>query len=205
MKILSFTGLSLFLLIIAGCNALLGHKSGSDQSTQVSIVQNGEETVIKKQEKTVKLDKAPFSIRYFNKKYDPESKKFYSARITAFENKTKFKSLKAGVKRSSTPCFKPGTGMAASKSGKYSGLFFTSHAHHYLFYENEADKRVDSIGKKGDKLKFEFPVKKVYINDNQKKMSEIGLSEFHLAIYIDRDLDDTVDKNELRKITIKLN
>ncbi|MBL3658801.1 hypothetical protein [Fulvivirga sediminis] len=181
-----------------------GSTNETGSATQLSIFQNNKEHRIKKYSETAELDKKEFSLRFYNKKYDVENNKFYSAQIAAFMDKSEFDKVKIGLEMAELSCFEPGTGMAPARSGIYESLILTNTGHHYTFYENEESKRLNLLDDSGDLVKLEFEINSLYYDGKKVSMTETDLSEFYIAFLIDKNLNGIIDQGELNKLTIKL-
>jgi hypothetical protein len=179
-----------------------GNKEGF--TTQLYVFQNGTEHPIINFSETIEIDRKEFSLRFYNKKYDSENKKFYSAQIAAFTDKSEFDKLKTDISKSNLPCFELGSGMAPDRSGKYESLIFKNNGHHYTTYENSESKRLNLLKDLGELLKLEFEINSLYYDSKEVKMTETDLKEFYIAFLIDKNLNGTIDKGELNMLIIKI-
>lgn len=192
-------------LLIQSCRSSKTSIAKTQVSTdEVSLFQNGNETLLNELAQTVEVDRRAFSLRFYNKKYNPKAKEFYSAQIAAFLDKADLDKVKIGMLKEDMSCFKPGTGMAPSRSGKYESLFLTKNAHHYTFYENSESKRLNLLGEFGAYAKLEFEVTGLHYDSKEVKMKNTDINEFYLALLIDKNLNGQIDDGELRKLTIKV-
>ncbi len=171
----------------------------------MALIQNQSWIPIEEDELTIEINKAPFSLNFFCQAYNSKKSKFHAVQMAAFTEKAGMAHLTTGIQLEDTDCFASGTGMAPNKSKYYESLFFEADAHHYLFYENETTNRLNLLGKKGKYLKLGFDISQFTINGKTIHISETDLSEFHLAIFIDRNLNDRIDKGELKKLTVRFN
>lgn len=118
-------------------------------------------------------------------------------------DKKAWKSLKVGMETEETPCFGGGKGLAGYQNRQYPELLFEKKAYHYLYYENEQDKRVKLLDSINDLLKLEFNISKLDYNNNIVKVSESKLPYFYVAVLIDKNLNDIIDEGELYKFIIE--
>ena len=176
---------------------------GSDKA-QLIVYQNGNEYAINDFSESIEIERREFSLRFLNKRYDSKNKKFYSAQIAAFTDKSEFDKIKTGLSKTDLPCFEPGSGMAPNKSGKYESLIFNNSGHHYTTYENSDSKRLNLLKESGELLNLEFEVNSLYYSSKEVKMIETDLKEFYMAFLIDKNLNGTIDSGELNKLTIKI-
>ncbi len=201
--------LMIFLLLTAAftqaCQIAKTEKANkSDFETELTIFQNNQEYPITKESETVEVEKKEFSLRFYNKKYDSENKQHYAAQIAAFLDKSELDKIKVGMSKTDLPFFNPGSGMSPDLSGKYESLIFKNTGHHYTFYENIENNRLNLLEDLGSLLRLEFEIKALYYNRNQVQIPETNLNQFYLAFLIDKNLDGIIDKSELYKLTIKL-
>ena len=67
-------------------------------------------------------------MRSYNKRYNSTTKELYTTKIAAFLNKAELDKILPGMSMADIPCFKPGTGMAPSRIGKYETIIFNNNA-----------------------------------------------------------------------------
>ena len=190
--------LTLTLVLVQAC------KTSKTANGNKKNTKNGVETSVNNLSETIEIDKKEFSLRFYNKKYDSENKEFHSAQIAAFVDKSEFDKVKVGLSKADIPCFEPGSGMAPDKSGKYETLIFNNNGHHYTIYENPESERLNLLEDSGKFLKLEFEINSLYYDTMEVKMTDTKLKEFYIAFLIDRNLNGTIDKGELKKLTFKI-
>ncbi|MDR7130586.1 hypothetical protein J2X69_002942 [Algoriphagus sp. 4150] len=197
--------LTLTIVLVQACKTSK-RTNGNKKNTKNGLIifQNGVETSVNNLSETIEIDKKEFSLRFYNKKYNPEKNKFYSAQIAAFVDKSEFDKVKVGLAKIDLPCFEPGSGMAPDKSGKYETLIFNNNGHHYTIYENPESERLNLLEDSGKFLKLEFEVNSLYYDTMEVMMTDTKLKEFYIAFLIDRNLNGTIDKGELKKLTFKV-
>jgi len=197
--------LSLLIILTQACKkSKTTNTTHENNSSKLIIFQNNTEIPIKNLSETVEIERKKFSLRFYNKKYKPENKEFYSAQIAAFLNPNELDKIKIGMKKTDLSCFKPGSAMAPARSGKYETLIFNNNGHHYVIYENPENKRLNLIDDSGKLLKLEFEINSLYYNNKEVKMENTELNKFYIAFLIDRNLNGIIDKGELNKLTIKI-
>ena len=170
---------------------------------EVILFQNGVETTLKDDYQVLEISRDEFSIRFINRRYNSQDRLFYVAQISAFQDETLLESINVGSSKSDTPCFGLGTGMAPSESGSYESLILNGRAHHYLLYENRKSRRLKLLNDYGDYLKLEFNINTLLVEGEEQALFESEISEFNMAIFIDRDLDAVIDPTELHKLKIR--
>lgn len=198
---LSILSTTLILL----CSAAMPIKRPSKKVVdKLYLFQNNKEIEIKGENAKIKIDKSKFSLRFYNKRYNPDAKELYAAQIAAFSDKSELDKCEIGMLEADIPYFSPGSGIAADRNNGYKELYLNNYGHHYLYYKDTAYKRLNLLGESGKILKLEFGIDKLQYNDREVKLSDTDLEEFYLAIFIDRNLNGIIDDGELHKLTIKL-
>ncbi len=193
------------LVLLNACKALNNpEKKGESSTTDLIVFQDGKEIVVHKPVETVKIGKKVFSLRFYNKRYDPENKKLHTARIAAFKDPLQLDKVNVGMSMSDVPYFSGGTGMAANTYNGYDKLRLRNDAHHYTYYANEDRKRLNLLADDGALLKLEFDVRALYYDDTDYKMSDPQIKALYIAFLIDRNLNGTIDEGELKKLTLRL-
>jgi len=196
---------ALIAFLLQSCSTLkISESKYSDICSTVYVFQNGIEVPIHSNSDTIQITKSKFTLRFYNKRYDSENKSFYATRIAAFYDTSNIPEMKTVMTIDSLDCFKPGTGLAATKNGGYESLHFNSNAHHYLYYQNEDSKRVNSIALSGDLHKLEFEIDSLNFMGHFTAMSEIQVGEFYLLLFSDRNNNRIVDEGEYKRLTIRV-
>jgi len=196
---------ALIAFVLQSCSTLkISESKYSDNCSTVYVFQNGIEVPIHSNSDTIQITKSKFTLRFYNKRYDSENKSFYATRIAAFYDTSNIPEMKTVMTIDSLDCFKPVTGLAATKNGGYESLHFNSNAHHYLYYQNEDSKRVNSIALSGDLHKLEFEIDSLNFMGHFTAMSEIQVGEFYLLLFSDRNNNRIVDEGEYKRLTIRV-
>ncbi len=204
MKYLHLFPGTLLMIFITSCKPSSFNKSLSTKDkTSISIYQNGAEKVIVPGQTSVDLKRDPFSIRFFNRAYNGEAQEFNSTQVAALLSKEELAMVKSGIRTENVPFFAPGSGMAPASSGAYDLLIFNNYGHHYLFYENENSKRVLLLKDYGEYKKLEFSISTLLIKGEEMSVESNDLDEFYLVIFTDRNLNKTIEAEELYKLILK--
>lgn len=194
--------LSFVLLLTQSCHVLKSNKSvSSHKFDKIYLYQNGEKTVA---EDMIKIAPEEFSLRFYNKKYKPETQEFYTVQLASFLDGKEFEKVKIGQTTAEVPFFESGSGMAPHASGHYETLFLNRFGHHYLYYQDAEKRRLNLIQKQGEQLQLEFVIKAISINGKEKLLSETDVEALYIVIFIDRNLNKIIEKDELSKLTIQL-
>lgn len=169
---------------------------------EVYVIQGDNQELIKDND-IVDLRKGEFGIRFYNKKYNPDDGKYYAAMVAFSFDKNEFSNYKIGDSLNEIPYFKSGTGMATSGDGTAEPILVRKGAHNHLFYKNESERRVNLVKDLGnDFLELEYEVKGFYSKDNPDGIEKSDLESISVAILIDRNLNEMIDKDELHRFTI---
>lgn len=86
-------------------------------SNDVTFIQGDSTYVVNAFSDTIEMERKPFSIRYFGKRYNAEQKKFYAASIAVLGSLKDIGLLTVGMSTSKTAYFEPGSGFAAGNNG----------------------------------------------------------------------------------------
>ena len=197
--------LTLFLSLSQGCRILKLDKVTSNTfDTQLSFCQNNNTIMVDGVSNFIEIEREPFSLKFYNRKYDSVKKRYHSAQIAAFTDKSEFDKIKTGMSKDDLECFSSGSGIAAGRNGKYESLIFSNSGHNYTFYENPEHERLILLKESNGILRLEYQVNSVYYDGRTESINEIELSIFYLAFLIDKNLDGVIDNGELNKLTIKI-
>lgn len=169
----------------------------------VSIRQNGAEYLLNPNENTLQLQRKKFSILFYNKAYNEYRGEFHAAQLVVFSQKEPWNEVREGKSIDNLPCLEPGTGMAPDESGQYETLIINAFGHHYLYYENEVNKRVKWAGRWKNYIKLQLDVNKILVDESEQKIEETTFQVLYLALFIDRNLNAKIDKDELTKMELK--
>ncbi len=172
-------------------------------SNDVTFIQGDSTYVVNAFSDTIEMERKPFSIRYFGKRYNAEQKKFYAASIAVLGSLKDIGLLTVGMSTSKTAYFEPGSGFAAGNNGYDDTLLVTATGHYYLFYETETDKRVNLISKKANILELEWNISGFDLSETtDRSFSRMKKSTLYFAILFDRNLDEIIDEGELKVVTV---
>ncbi|WGD33807.1 hypothetical protein [Olleya sp. YS] len=191
------------LVLTQSCKSLK-NATNESKTAEITLYQNGNEKIIPKGTSSIAINKDQFSLRFYNKKYNSVTEKYYATQIGAFIDPNDLEKIKVGMKTQDLPCFELGSGMAPDTSGKYESLIFNNSGHHYLNYENSDSKRLNLLKTEKEYRKLEFEINRLYLNNKDVSMRETELSTFYLAILIDENLNGIIEKGELTKLTVDI-
>jgi len=191
----------LFLVMLM---LLAGIVTGQSQSS-VTFIQGEKSQAVNNSRGLVTLNREGFSIRYFCKRYNGKTKKFYSAQVAILTNPIDTSLFRIGKSTEENPYFAMGTGMAPGENGFYESVFITSEGHHYLYYASEKDKRVSLISKTKKLLELEWKIKGAYAGGDEIAFTDLRFSILYLVIFIDNDLNNRIGLNECKIIQVQFN
>jgi hypothetical protein len=152
---------------------------------------------------SITLERKPFSIRYFNKRYDSKRNHFYANQVAVLENPNDTLNLKVGQNTANTSYFQPGTGMAPGTNIMYDTIVVTNTGHHHLTYENQNDKRVYLISKNKNILELEWKISAINYHEKDVQFADLKLSILYFVCFNDGNLNDVIDFGEMKIITVK--
>lgn len=172
-------------------------------SNDVTFVQGDSIYVVSAESDTIELERKPFSIRFFGKRYNPDQRQFYAASIAVLENTKDIGHLTVGMSTSKTTYLEPGSGMAAASNGYGDTLLVTATGHYYLFYESESKKRVNLISKKANILELEWNILGFDMSETtDRSFRRMKKSTLYFVIFFDRNIDEIIDEGELKVVTV---
>lgn len=172
-------------------------------SNDVTFIQGDSFYVVSAERDTIEIDRKPFSIRYFGKRYNPDQRQFYAASIAVLENTKDIGHLTVGMSTSKTTYLEPGSGMAAASNGYGDTLLVTATGHYYLFYESESEKRVNLISKKANILELEWNILGFDMSETtDRSFRRMKKSTLYFVIFFDRNIDEIIDEGELKVVTV---
>ncbi|MEW6468405.1 MAG: hypothetical protein AB1458_05740 [Bacteroidota bacterium] len=170
----------------------------------IKFIQGDSTCIISGFPDSITLDKKPFALRYYCKVYNSKKGKFYSAQVAILDNATDTAFAKVGQKLEDIPYFQMGTGFASIKGKGYDTAFVSASGHHYLFYENEKDKRVTRVATHpGGVLELEWRILALNHDGENVSFHELRTDNLYFVIFIDQNLNGVIDKSELKIMKIK--
>ncbi len=174
-----------------------------DLSNKISFLQGDNFTQLNEKTGTIFLERKPFSIHFFNKKYDSENSLFYSMKVAVLSNPKDTLILTYEKNIDKISFFEPGTGMSPGYSNMYDTIFISNEGHHYITYESESDKRAYRISEKNNKLELEWKILAVNYKEKYLLFNELKLSTLYFVLLNDKNLNGTIDKDELNIVIAK--
>jgi hypothetical protein len=192
----------LFYLCIM-CSFFISNKTVAQNQNfnTITFTQGDSVYKINKRTDSILLKRNPFAIKYFGLNYN--EKKFYAAQIAVLNDPKDTLILKIGQRTKNIPYFEAGTGMAPGENNRYDTIVVSNVGHHYLYYESEKEKRVTLISKQKGFLELEWKISAASFEEKDFQFSELPLQRLFFVVFIDRNLNEIIDKNELKIIQVK--
>jgi len=187
------------IILLASCSGTKRLASKSN-ITDVFLLQNGQTMKVQENDQKT-IAKAPFSLRFYGKRYTDDD--FKAILVAAISDATTFDKVSVGMHQNEFANFGPATGLAGTPLG-YDALFINDYGHHYLFYKNEQEHRLELLKKDGVNMFFEFHIPKFFIDDTFYDIADTPISTLYLVIFNDRNGDEIMDAGELTKLKLHL-
>ncbi len=175
---------------------------GQELFQKITFLQGDSSYIVFIDNDSIKIERKPFSVRFFCKKYEEKNEKFYSVQVAILDECYDTLLLKVGQKTINIPFFEPGTGMAPGENNMYDSIFISNEGHHYLTYENDKEKRVFLISSNENILELEWKIFGAFYRDNSVSFSDLKLPFLYFIVFADRNLNGIIDNNELKKIKV---
>lgn len=191
------------LLMTLMMNTFSLSQSHQDLTTLgLKIIQDGKEFAIETTEQNIKLAKEKFEITFNLKRDDDVAEKYYAARIVADIDSDIFNQFDPEKTFEEIPSLAIGTSMAGPKDAPYNCIFFDDQAHHYVFYNNEDEKRAKLLSKENGILKLGFDIENYCMQDFEINISNSNFEEIFMVFFIDKNLNEIVEEGEFVKLQI---
>lgn len=195
MKIVKYSVLLAIFLYSISCFA--------QQNQTIRLIQNEKITELNSFKQSLIIEKKPFAIRFFCKPYDTKNEKFYATQIAVIDNEETFNKIKIDDAAEKYPFFEAGTGMAPNESGFYDAVFINNEAHHYIYYDNESDKRANLISKQNDIIELEWQINKFFYNEKEADLTELPFKTLFFVIFIDANLNKRMEQDEIHLVQVQ--
>jgi len=189
------------ILVLLFTISLSAHSQSKDY-TVISFVQNDSSKTVNKATDSVLLAREPFSVVYYGKRYDSQKEKYHALHVAVLKDAADTLMLALGKNIKDVPYFEPGTGMAPGANGLYDNIVIANDAHHYLYYENEAERRVSRISVAYDLLELEWRISGVWSDDQEITFQQLKFPALYFVFFADRNLNEIIDANELKIIKV---
>ncbi len=149
---------------------------------------------------SVFLDRREFSIQFSQSSYTDNS--WHATRISFMLYENDFKGLRPGVRLDDVPFFSGGTGMAPDENNYYRYAMINQLAHHYLYYQNDADTRMKRIKNRGDEQWFQWKIQGIQLSEQVYSFSELPVKAIWCIVCYDKNLNELIERDELHVVKI---
>lgn len=194
--------LFLLLALLPSCKQQQSSFPSSASVNAITIAQGEQTKLLQFGYQSIILKKSPFSIQFSNQL--SEKGKFPTLQVAAVPNSEQLDKVGVGMTTNDVPFYSPGTGMAASRSHGYESLIIRNNAHHYLYYDFDDTARISLLEQNDNQYKFAFSIDKIYQYKEDIPIEDVDLDRLHLVIFIDRNANKIIDKQELTKVIVIL-
>ena len=169
----------------------------------VKIQQGDSVYAILKDEEELKLRKEKFTVTFNLNKVDDIAEKFYAARLVADIDSEIFNQFEAGKTFEEIPALSSGTSMAGPQNEQYDCIFFDDEAHHYIFYNNEDEKRATLMGKdENGLLQLSFDIENYCMNNLEVNITNSNFDTIYMVFVFDENLNEVVEEGEYVKLEV---
>lgn len=183
---------------VAFCLFLLSTSAAFGQAQEMYFIQ-GEKKIALGDHESVKIKKEAFTIRFHSPRYSEDAGN--ALQVAVFENKTLLDKAHTGMPLSEVPYLSPGSGMAAEPEG-YPYIILNPEGHHYLYYFDERDKRVDLAGQQGEWLTLDWTAEAFLVNGERRLFRDAGITDIYLVLFFDANHNRRIDEGELKKLSL---
>ena len=200
-----------FFVILAGlfCHSFVIAFEKQDVNDYF-IYQNGKEQTVPVYNGVITLERSPFSLRFYNKKYNWDAKEPYVVKLSVLRSKKEWKKIKTGKKVEESLFFQGGSAFALTRNNNYNALLFSDAdntfiggSHHLRYGEGENDlKTVLILRTDGLFDKMEFKIDTLFLDKKMVPVSDSTLPALYFAALNDKNLDGIIDEDELLKFVI---
>jgi|GEM_PF-2904522 len=192
------------IILLTGVSCTGGRKTSAYAGECfVVISQSGQVQKISEGTRTIQLERKDFSIRWWDQMYSLTYPQYNCIQIAAGVGENDFANIKPGTLFKDTPCFALGTGMVGERAKPYSEVFVDPEAHHYIYYENDGDRRANVLTESGDVFHLDWPISAIFLNKKTYSISEFPNKTLRVAIFQNHNHNEVIDHNELLILTIE--
>lgn len=169
----------------------------------ITFIQGNNRYISNNQNDILIIERKPFTIRYFIKRYDVKKETFYAMHVAVLDNAQDTIGLYVGQKINEIEFFMPGTGLASSENGYYESIFITNKGNHYLFYQDENDNRSQLVSSLNNFLELDWHISSAIYQEQQYSIEMLKMQSLFFVFLKDNNLNEVVDTNELKIIEVK--
>lgn len=179
-------------------------KIQQNQQPNSGLTING--VVIPKGESNLTIHKGEIHFEFDVLPYNSKYEIFNAAQFSFTTKESNIQYFNEGIIAENNPFIGPGTGIATEK-GKPYPLIYLDYGNHYIFYENNDDKRGDFIKFNEDgSVRLSWTVDTYFFKETRftRKIENSSIKKLYLMVFLDENLNDIVEQDEYYLINIQL-
>ena len=171
-------------------------------SKENGIILNG--LTLNSGEDEVIISRDSISLEFDVFPHKSETKESHAVKVAVTLDESNLKYFQEGEIANSNPFYSYiGTGIATGKNQNYECMYVRNSGHHYIYYKSEKDKRATVIKKhKNGKVRLKWTAKCFTIDKKVVQIKDSKIDRLYLMIFIDNNLNKTIDRDEYSLITI---
>ncbi|MEM6963665.1 MAG: hypothetical protein AAF573_02795 [Bacteroidota bacterium] len=193
-----------FLFVLCVNSVPSSQKATQLSDLGLSIEQGERKIAIQSEHDTIILSKEKFSVSFNLEKDDDVAQKYHAVRMVADIDPEIFVQFETDKKFEEIPALALGTSLAGPRATPYKCIFFHDQAHHYIFYSSEAERRANLVAKENEQLRLSFDIENYCMQDLEVNIKDSNFEEIFLVFVFDKNLNETVEADEMVKIEIQL-
>lgn len=186
------------IIIVFASNLILAQNFANE----ITIVQNQTSKTISRENDRINLKKQPFTIQFHSKFHNSKKENFNGLKVTIVKNETDLQVIEEGNPINLIPFFEEVSIVLPDSDGFYSSAVISNYVHHYLFYENDANKNTELISKKNEIGFFEWDVNRFYFEGKEFPIESMKENKLTFIFLNDYNSNKVIDTDELRIVRI---
>ncbi len=183
--------------------ASFGVSAQSKDYTTITFWQHDSAKIITKSTDSIILKKQPFSITFYSKRYDSKNEKYHALQVAVLKDAADTLKLVVGKSIEDIPYLASGSGMATGASGLYDAMMIDNEGHHYLYYEDEAERRVSRVAIVKELLELEWQISGAFMDNEDVSLSDLKLPALYFVFFADRNLNEAIDQHEIKIVKVR--
>lgn len=172
-------------------------------ANEITLVQNATSKFISKENDRINLKKQPFTIQFYSKFHNSKKENFNGLKVTIVKNEANLQVIEEGNPVNLIPFFEEFSAVLPDSDGFYSAVVISDYVHHYLFYENDANKNIKLISKKNDIGLFEWNVDRFYLEGKEFPIQSLKENKLTFIFLNDFNSNKIIDADELRVVRVQ--
>lgn len=172
-------------------------------ANEITLVQNATSKIISKENDRINLKKQPFTLQFYSKFHNSKKENFNGLKVTIVKNEANLQVIEEGNPVNLIPFFEEFSAVLPDSDGFYSAVVISDYVHHYLFYENDANKNIKLISKKNDIGLFEWNVDRFYLEGKEFPIQSLKENKLTFIFLNDFNSNKIIDADELRVVRVQ--